>query len=309
MAMQKTAARVLLEGLAAEGRRVFAAWRALVLLRRATFTLPATQRRWSHLPEHIFNLTPILRQMERREEIVRIPRLGHCYEVTTPYATGTLDEYAILMELHPFCALSHASALSFHHLTDDLEKRITATAATPRPAGVYPTGTTVEDWEGLPLVSGTRVARILDRPIRWSAVQPARFFGVGEYRRFGYPLRVTTRERTLLDGLRDPELCGGLENVLRAWAASRDTLDVAALVADAERLDIAVLRQRAGFVMETLGIAHPRLERWRELASRGGSSKLLAAAPYATPAGAGRFSERWKLALNAPLEALGETRA
>lgn len=298
-----------MEGLATEQRRVFAAWRALVLLRRATFALSAAQRRWSQLPKSIFDLTPVLRQMERREEIARLPRLGHVYEVTVPYAaTGPLDEYAILMEVHPYCALSHASALSFHGLTDDLEKRIVAIAAAQRPVGLYPSGTTVEDWEGLPLVSGTRVARILDRPLRWRVVEPSRFFGVGEYHRFGYPLRVTDRERTLLDGLRDPELCGGLENVLRAWVAGRDALNIDALVEYVERLDIAVLRQRAGFVMDTLGIAHPRLEQWRGMARRGGSSKLLGSAPYSTPDGVATFSERWNLALNAPLAALHEAR-
>ena len=196
--MQKTAGRAILEGLAAEQRRVFAAWRALILLRRATFSIPASERRWSHLPKQIFDLTPILRQMERREEIARLPRLGYVYEVTVPYAaTGSLDEYALLMEIHPYCTLSHASALNFHGLTNDLEKRITVTAAVQRPVGEYPSGTTVEDWEGLSLVSGTRAARILDHPIHWSTVKPSRFFGIGEYHRFGYPLRVTDRDKAI----------------------------------------------------------------------------------------------------------------
>ena len=267
--MQKTASRAILEQLAQEQRRVFAAWRALILLRRATFSTPKQQRRWSRLPENTLDIAPILRQMEEREEIARIPRLGHVYEVIVPYATtGSLDEYEILMEAHPYCALSHASALNFHGLTDDLEKRITVTASLKPPAGELPSGTVIEDWEGLALPSGTRAPRILDRTIKWSGVESRRFFGVSEYRRFGYPLRVTDRERTLLDGLRSPELCGGLENVLRAWVLSSDVLNVDTIFEYVDRFDIAVLRQRAGFIMDTLGVSHPTLKQWQSLAQR-----------------------------------------
>src|SRR3954451_25270674 len=150
--MQKTANLAILEQLADEQRRVFASWRALIILRRATFSIPQQQRRWSRLPEQTLDIMPILRQMEARKEIARIPHIGQLYEVTVPYArTGSLDEYEILMELHPYCALSHASAMSFHGLTEDFEKRITVTAPLKPPPGLIPSGTAVEDWEGLSL--------------------------------------------------------------------------------------------------------------------------------------------------------------
>lgn len=311
--MQKTAPRAILEQLAREQRRVFAAWRALILLRRATFSTPQQQRRWSRLPEGTADVIPILRQMERRGEIASIPRIRDVYEVTVPYAaTGPLDEYEVLMETHPYCALSHASALSFHGLTNDLEKRITAMAAHKVPTGALPSGTVIEDWEGLSLPTGTKVLQIFDRPVEWSGTDSRRFFGVGEYRRFGYPLRVTDRERTLLDGLRDPNLCGGLENVLSAWVASRDVLNIDTVVEYVERFDIGVLRQRAGFIMDILGMSHPALKEWQEQAQRGGrggSSKLLSSAPYSGADGVTRYSEAWNLALNAPITVLQEAAA
>ncbi len=114
-------------------------------------------------------------------------------------------------------------------------------------------------------------------------------------------MRVTTPERTLVDGLVDPEPSGGLENVLRAWSIARDSIDVDSVVYQAERLGVGVLRQRVGYVMEELGLSHLSLEEWRLASSRGGSSKLLAAASYSP-----RYDERWDLSINAPVDALRE---
>jgi len=110
---------------------------------------------------------------------------------------------------------------------------------------------------------------------------------------------MTTPERTLLDGLLDPEECGGFENVLGAWGRGRDLLDVNAVVFLVDRLDIGVLRQRVGFVLEALGIEHEAFKRWQPLGRRGGSSRLVSSAPYAPT-----FDERWSLSLNAPIGAL-----
>jgi predicted transcriptional regulator of viral defense system len=302
--MLKTASRALLDGLAADRRRVFAAWRALILLRRATLMISPQERRWSHMPRTIYDLTPVLNQMRQREEIAFIEGRAQVYEVTVPYAvTGPLDEYEVLLEIHPYAALSHISAFAYHGLTDDLSKEITMTASVSRPAGMLPSGTTVEDWDGVALVSGSRPSHVLDRPIHWTTVKPERYFGISEYRRFEFPIRVTDRERTLLDGLRAPELCGGLENVFRAWVISRDILNIGAVVQYVDTLDINVLRQRAGFVLDKLHLTHPALSKWRVQARRGGSSKLLSSAPYSSPEGP-RFSADWNLSLNASIDVL-----
>ncbi len=141
-------------------------------------------------------------------------------------------------------------------------------------------------------------AKLMGQPIRWHRL--ARIFvGAALYQPRGYPVRVTTPERTLLDGLLNPEWCGGFVQVLKAWAQARDILDVAEIVDLVERFNIAILRQRAGFVLEELGLTHPRIEQWPALAKRGGSSKLLGGLPFSPT-----FSERWKLSINAPVDVL-----
>lgn len=298
--IKKTAASAILEQLAIENRRVLSDWRAFLLLRRATFRIPPEARRWAELPRQIDELYPLLRQMGTRGEIEALPRLGRIYQVTVPYArTGVVQEDEILMDANPYAAVSHWSALVYHGLTNDLPQELIATTPASYAGDLLPPGTTTLDWEGLSPVRGQRPDRILSWPVRWISVTPERYFGFREYQPQGYPVRVTTPERTLVDGLQSSSLCGGFQNVLQAWARARDTLDLSALVGIVDRFNVGVLRQRVGFILDQLDLSHPAVEAWQTLAKRGGSSKLLGGEPYAPT-----YSERWSLSINAPIAAL-----
>lgn len=243
--------------------------------------------------------------MRQRGELKPIPGLRHLYQVTVPYAGGApLEEEEVLTEVHPYAALSHLTALAFHGLTDELPKGLTTTVPLDGTADQLPLGTQPQDWEGLAPVRGRMPDRVLGRPVTWRQVKPERFFGVSVYQPRGYLVRVTTPERTLLDSLQEPALSGGVENVLRAWALARDTFNLEVLVRYVERFDIALLRQRVGFILEELGLSHPWIEAWQDKAQRGGSSKLVASAPYSP-----HHSERWNLSLNAPIAALHDERS
>jgi predicted transcriptional regulator of viral defense system len=146
--------------------------------------------------------------------------------------------------------------------------------------------------------------KILGRPVEWQRVRPERFFGFADYAPLGYPMRYTTPERTLIDGLQNPGSSGGIVNVLRAWVLARDTIDLDVLVYQVERFDVAVLRQRVGYVLDQIGLTHPRLEQWRASSHRGGSSRLVGSEPFAST-----YDERWNLSLNAPVDVLHESAA
>lgn len=300
--IQKTAAQALLDRLAEEQRRVLSGWRGLVLLRRATFALPVAERRWQQLPQERSDVMPLFRQMQRRGEIQPIDRAPHLYEVTVPYARqGFLDERELLFEIHPYAALSHLSALVFHGLTEDLPKGLTVTVSADTRGGFLPIGTRARDWEGIAQPAARTPATILGQSVKWVRTKPQWYFGVEEFEPLGYPMRYTTLERTLLDGLQHPELCGGIGNVLRAWVLARDRIDVDVLVHATDRFDIAVLRQRAGFIMEAIGLSHSMLDRWQPQSKRGGSSRLVGSEPFSS-----RYDERWNLSLNGPVELLRE---
>ncbi len=238
--------------------------------------------------------------MTDRGELRPIANLAWIFAVTVPYVrTGLVGEDEILMEVHPSAALTHRSALAFHGLTDDLPKDMTAMIPISGTAGMLPPDTDASDWEGFALAPGRLPAEILGRPVEWLRTRPDRYFGAKMYRPQGYPVRVTTPERTLLDGLLDPERCGGFQNVLHAWGLACDLLDLDALVALVDRFGMPALRRRVGFLIDELHLSHPSVEDWRSRARRGGLSRLASTAPYAPT-----YSQRWNLSINASIEAL-----
>jgi predicted transcriptional regulator of viral defense system len=206
------------------------------------------------------------------------------------------------MELHPYAAISHHSALVFHQLTDQFPIGIHVSLPTDR-SRVLPVGTKESDsFPGLSAFRGRVADHIEDVPIYWHHLD--KFFGYSEYLSKGYPVRVMTIEKTLIDGLAAPEWCGGLSNVLQAWVNAKDALSLKTVIKFTDRQDVGVLRQRVGYVLEELGFSDSQLEDWTAKAKRGGSSKLLGSAPFAPT-----FSERWKLSLNAPVSLLHEDRS
>ncbi len=299
---RRTAGDAILRELANQQRRVLSQWRAFVLLRRATFDTPRSDRRWDRLPDAPADMRPLLRTMQTRGEIAQIPRLPGLFEVTIPFArTGPLDEHEILLEANPFAVISHFSALVFHGLTEQQPTFLTASVPRATPGDLLPIDTDPSDWEKMSLPSARRRPEtVLRTRVRWSTIDPARFNGFLEYQPHGARIRVTTPERTLVDALQSPDLSGGVANVLRAWAIGVPMANLDSLTDQVERYDIQVLRQRAGFVLDRLGFAHPALARWQQKAHRGGSSRLIGSEPFSSS-----FDERWNLSINAstsPLE-------
>ena len=270
-----------------------------MLLRRATAALPPGERRWERPPTSEAEIDRILRRLVQQGELKPIAGAPALFLVASPFAQqGAVTEDEILMEAHPFAALSHLSALVFHGLTDLVPNEIHATIS--ERADELPLGTDTSDWAGLPLTRGRPIATIRDMPVRWHRLRRGSgSTGTAIFQPRGYPVRVTDPEMTLLDGLLHPEWSGGFDNVLRAWRAAADTLDLDRLFEHVDAVDVGILRQRTGWILEELEISDPRLDEWAARAVRGGSSRLVGAAPFSS-----QFNERWKISLNAPTEAL-----
>ncbi len=279
-------------------------WRAVLLLQRASKEIPPADRRWNTPPRNVPQIRPILKRLTKADELVPLEGFLSLYRVNAPYArTAAVEEEEVLMELHPYAALSHISALTFHQMTEQLSKDIHASIPDNGSGGFLPLGTRSEDWEGVALVRGRVADSIFGRNTHWHRLVSKRIFGTSAYDHHGFPVRVTTPERTLLDGLLRPDWSGGFANVLRAWSGYRDLIDLKALVEYVDQFDVRILRQRAGFLMEELGLRDPALAIWVTHAQRGGSSKLNGGAEFSS-----QFSERWQLSINAPIDVLREAR-
>ena len=304
MLHQQTIFESLEYELASERRRVVSDWRTPILLHQALNRIPEGERRWSAAPETVQESRALLQRLSSARRLTSYAEYPGLYRVTSAYALQTpIEEDEIIMELHPFAALSHYSALVFHQLTEDLPNQLHVSIPSSRSQSVLPVGTARADWTLVmsPIV-GRKPLQIEGTEVVWHRLD--KFFGFSEYSPKGYPVRVMTIEKTLIDGLAAPEWCGGLGNVFRAWASARDAFSLKKVLSFTEEAGVGLLRQRVGFVLETMGFSAPELNDWAANAQRGGSSKLLASAPFAPT-----FSERWKLSINSSTVPLDESYA
>jgi predicted transcriptional regulator of viral defense system len=115
---------------------------------------------------------------------------------------------------------------------------------------------------------------------------------------------VSDLERTVIDGLKQPEYCGGVTEVARGLWMRRADIDPKTLVDYALRLGIGAVTRRLGYLMETCGLGAPGdLARLRRRLTP--TYQLLD--PILPPEG--RLLARWRLRLNvSPEEILAAAR-
>lgn len=110
---------------------------------------------------------------------------------------------------------------------------------------------------------------------------------------------VSDLERTIIDGLKQPEYCGGVTEVAKGLWIRRQDMNVDRLVRYARRLGVGAVIRRLGFLLETYEIAAASdLERLREVLT----ATYVRLDPV-LPA-EGRRLRRWRLQLNIDPEEL-----
>lgn len=300
--LKVTRTQAFIRALAEDSRRVFAAWRALLILRDITIEIHPSERRWSHFPFQEADISDFLRGLQRAGLIRQLGGSNRLFEVTAPYADlRPLHEFEVFAEAYPYSYISGSTAMFFHGMTWERSNRLFATSPISSVLRPLPVGTSQDDWNDLTFPSEIRLQRIRSQHIDVRRTKKFDLLGVVETRDVGSPIRIATRERTLVEGLYDPERFGGIGQVFRAWYSTLSSMNAQQVVEITERFETKLLRQRVGYVMSSLGFDAPQFMRWRQEANRGSSSKLDAASPFSP-----RFSEEWKLSLNAPVEVLHE---
>lgn len=291
------ASDAILDTLGRQNRFVIAPWRAVVILRRATFALPASQRRWSKLPREEADVSPTLRGMVSRRQLQVLTKTPRSFQVTTPFARQEVPSPAeVILELNPYAVISHASALSFHGLSTDVPQKITAMTPIDGKADILPFGTDLLDWEGLERPCGDVGPRDEGR---LAADQHGGLLRL-------WPLPIGND-----DDSSDDTRANARRGVAQSATMRRNSERALGLVARAVDIGCRCSHSHGGSFQHRgsqatswicngrLQLSHPALEVWRQSASRGGSSKLVAAEPYAPT-----YSDRWQLSLNGPMNLL-----
>ncbi len=128
--------------------------------------------------------------------------------------------------------VSHASALDIHRMTT--QPQLIVYVSSPK---------------------AMRKRTIFGTEFRFVRCPSTRFFGFSEqWVDKQEKILVSDLERTVLDGLRAPEYCGGVTEVAKGLWMRRSDMDVRTLVEYALRLDSSAIIGRLGYLMEIMEV-------------------------------------------------------
>jgi predicted transcriptional regulator of viral defense system len=151
--------------------------------------------------------------------------------------------------------------------------------------------------------------RVMDRVIhsteyKFIFVRPEQIFGtVPHWVTKQEQVAISDVERTVIDGLRRPEYCGGITEVARGLWMRHEDIKVEKLIQYATRLKVGAVLRRLGYLLEIYHLASTaQLEQLRNGLTR--TYDLLD--PF-QPEG-GRYVNRWRLQLNVTADELDSVR-
>jgi predicted transcriptional regulator of viral defense system len=178
--------------------------------------------------------------------------------------------------------LSHASAMDLHGMVT--QPQLVVYVTTP---------------------SAVRGRTILGTEFRFFRCKPEHLFGmVDHWVEKTEKVVVSDLERTVIDGLKQPEYCGGFSEVAKGFWMRRRDVDVGRLVDYALRLDVGAVIRRLGFLLDVCGIdASADLERLR--------ARLTATYHLLDPTlpAEGKRLARWRIRVNVTPEEIETLRS
>lgn len=179
------------------------------------------------------------------------------------------------------CFVSHASAMDLHRMT------------TQPPLGVY-----------FSCAKRIRSRTVQGTQFRFVRVSPHQGFGtIRHWITKQDWVEVSDLERTVIDGLRQPQYCGGITEVAKGLWMRHGDLRVPRLLEYAQRLENGAVQRRLGYLLELYALGDTAdLERHRR--------RLTATYVVLDPLlpKEGEFLSRWKLQLNVSAEELRRVR-
>lgn len=146
-------------------------------------------------------------------------------------------EFSIAMALVTPSAISHWTAMHYHHITEQTPNKIFA---------ITPLGTSIP-------------RSLANTMFRFIQVKKEQYFGIETVWVDDMRVQITNLEKTLLDGLASPEYCGDFNEVLHAFKMGKDKIRIQVIIEYALKLDKAIAK-RLGLILERLGVEEKYLE-------------------------------------------------
>lgn len=232
------------------------------------FTIDQAQKIASELRINPGYVAEALHHLLKGGWIERIKRGVYVFSDDSGF-TDTPHEFEIAMALVSPCAISHWTAMHYHHLTQQIPNIVYA--ITP---------------------SKTSIPRSLNKKLyHFIKIKNEYYFGVEKIWIGQRQINITDPERTLLDGLMTPEYCGDFKEVLHAFKMRGDKLNLDRIIQYALKLDHATIK-RLGWILESLGCENSDLQPLLEVPIKG-FRKL-----NPNEISKGRYNKRWMIQEN-----------
>lgn len=191
-----------------------------------------------------------------------------------PYPLG--DKLTVAGQFAPEGFIAYGSAAEYHGLTTQVFHAVLL--ATP----LHRRSTTVGNWR-----------------VHFVRIPLHNVEGFQTLRR-GPNVRVATIERTLIDAVDRPELCGGISDVPEIWRRGRSQATVGQMLDLLPAYRSKSLAQRVGYMLDAFGFTlsaqqRARLHEWSDR-----NKAYLFSRRQAGPNESQAYSREWRLVINAP---------
>jgi predicted transcriptional regulator of viral defense system len=291
----------LLDYLSTLGRQIISSWRAELFFQQDTPFIKDKK---------------VKRQLEllAKNDLILPIKKGKrsLWRANTPYLHQINNIYELAGEAYPVGTLSYSSALEVLNLTDQRfntihisQPRVPVNNILGEPeevrTNVIPPDTALEDWHINKAPKNVSLKKVWDTyTIASHEIKNEWIFGTKIREVEGVNVRITSIERTLIDGLKRPDYSGGLNEVFKAWVRALPHIDMDQIVDYTEKYDRSILYQRVGYVCETLGLTHEKFARWKQHNAPRRGSRLLN--PYKDFANT--YDPGWNISINHPVSIL-----
>jgi predicted transcriptional regulator of viral defense system len=168
-----------------------------------------------------------------------VTRLKPGLFILVPFELGRQNEYlgnpyVVARELvdTPDYYVSHVSAMDLHQMVTQPQLRVYVTSP-----------------------KAVRGRTVLGTEYRFVRCKPKDMFGIAQHwATKNTQVRVSDPERTVIDGLKQPEYCGGFTEVAKGFWMRRNSIEPGKLVDYALRLGVGAVVRRLGFLLETFDV-------------------------------------------------------
>lgn len=241
--------------------------RHLVSLGFKIFTIQQAQEAAKALKINPNYVRQALHLLVKDNWIIRLKRGVYALCTETGFSEPP-HEFEITMALVSPCAISHWTAMHYHHLTQQTPNTIFA---------ITPTTTSIP-------------RSIPKKKYHFVKIKKECYFGLESFWIDHALVQITDPERTLLDGLMNPQYCGDFQEVLYAFKMHRQ-MNLKRIIHYALKLDRSVAK-RLGWVLEKLGVDDSRLKELLILPIKG-YRKLDPTGPMKGP-----YNKKWMIQEN-----------